>query len=1191
MAAETGKNTKNITRYQLEVTELIREMQNMTKEGKDAGTQLDVLGNRFSELKKRGEKLEGVMRFYASRTKDSAKATANLNTRLSALNTGVGKVTAAEKRLLAEIKKADTARKREAAAVKKSIEAKKKAAAATEKLAAAERKSALAKEKNTKASKVATTGVKGFASGVGKAIGTLSRFAAAGALMGTVVRALKFIFIDSGRAFIEFEKAIANLSAVAGVTGKDLDLLGDAALKAAGQTKFTAVEVIALQTELSKLGFSAKETAEVTSSVAFAAQALGSTLGSTAELVGKLKNQFNLLAEDSDEIVDILVTTINNSALSLETFGVAIQYVGPIARDLGLSLGQTSSAMAVLADNGFTASRIGTGLRGILTELGSTSADVQKELKGLAKAQLSLGDAVDLVGKRNAAQLITLLANIEVLEDSNNKYYEAGRALEAAAIQTDSLAGNMEILKSEVNKFQVSLGDAIISSTLFGNVISYISEEAGNTIAAFKAIKDAPNEFNESLKNVAEGADVFEQAVIVAAAAAGESVEDFRAKVDKQLNSGLDLEGTGIGRFINGVNNAFLNLEGRRDEAETVNGLIDSLTDAAAKVKDNVLIEESRNKVADEYNGILQTLITNKLEGLDVDDEAIAKADEVLKRRIKERKLIEAHITVIDRLNGKKGELTVTEQAQLAFYEDEVLKLQASEKALEGFQRRFANLQTTKKEAAKEDKKSIKIERRKANNYKDLVRAANDLNNAEEKRIEVVLALNEANKDFQENSIVQFSLNGKKISNNLNLINTLEKERQALLDNISAGGESTEQRKYDVGVMEKEIETLDGLIYKRKEENTALEAGTGTLSITVKNTEKALAELKRQYDEGDITGSRLKQLGVKAYEDMVGQLLLLAGNDPELLELSNAIIDNFPKPGEVDWDQIVNKGIEEAISTTVEALSSFNDVALENTKNRLEAEKDALKSRYETEDFLAKQQLENGLINEAQYRARQKQLRKKQIAEENAIDKKLFDAENKKKKNDAKVDFLEALASIIPTLIKEGIAEPTTLNIMAAITGASAAASYAAEISAINQSKFYPKKFATGGMVNGPSHEQGGVPFSVQGQGGYEMEGGEFIVNKRAASLHRDLLDKINGSVRPNLPNQPMKYAQGGAVSSTITNVSQQSADSVNYLKAIAEATSTNAMNSSRPVRAFVTSTDLRRDESARRIKDNNTTI
>ena len=105
------------------------------------------------------------------------------------------------------------------------------------------------------------------------------------------------------------------------------------------------------------------------------------------------------------------------------------------------------------------------------------------------------------------------------------------------------------------------------------------------------------------------------------------------------------------------------------------------------------------------------------------------------------------------------------------------------------------------------------------------------------------------------------------------------------------------------------------------------------------------------------------------------------------------------------------------------------------------------------------------------------------------------------------------------------------------------------------------------------------------------MEGGEFIVNKRAASLHRDLLERLNQSVTPVTSPVPMKYAQGGVVTNSVTNVSQQSQESVNYLKAIAEATTTNAINSSRPVRAFVTSTDLRKDENARRIKDNNTTI
>jgi hypothetical protein len=146
-------------------------------------------------------------------------------------------------------------------------------------------------------------------------------------------------------------------------------------------------------------------------------------------------------------------------------------------------------------------------------------------------------------------------------------------------------------------------------------------------------------------------------------------------------------------------------------------------------------------------------------------------------------------------------------------------------------------------------------------------------------------------------------------------------------------------------------------------------------------------------------------------------------------------------------------------------------------------------------------------------------------------------------------------------------------------------------MSAIGQRKFFPKKFEQGGMVNGPSHDNGGIPFTVQGQAGYEMEGGEFIVNKRAASLHRDLLERINNSAKPKVPAQPMKFAQGGVVNKTTTMIAKDSSESVDYLKAIAEATTQSAINTGKPVKAFVSSKDLRRDDTARRIKDNNTTI
>ena len=1170
MAAEIGKNTKNITRYQLEVTELIREMQNMTKEGKDAATQLSALGTRFNELKTRGEKLEGVMRFYASRTKDSAKATANLNTRLSALNTGVGKVTAAEKRLVAEVNKVNAARKREAAAIKKSIADKKKEAAATEKLAAAERKSALAKKKNTKATKESSKGIKAYGQGIGKALGTLARFAGAALIINNALKLFRFFSTGAIEAGAKFEAAVANLAAVAGASAVEVNELKEAALAVAKETKFTAVEVIGLQTELSKLGFSAKDVVAATASIAFGAQALGEGLEVVSSTVGKVINQFNLLAEESSVVVDTLVTTINESALSLSTFGTAIQYVGPLASGLGFSLQETAASMAVLADNGFTASRVGTGLRSIFTELGADTIDLKSKLKQLADENLSLSEAIDLVGKRNAAQLITLVDNISVLDESEDKYYQQGKALQSAALQADTFSGQMSILSSAINEYQIGIGQAIIETDFFRRILSSVSPEAGKVVNAFKLIKETGfSGVGDDIKDVVGGLDAFDVAVARAAEAYGKTIEEVLQEV-------RDNEDKTVYNRQQGTNQT---VKQYTEIGSSVLGYKDKLKELAEQERKNILIQQERGKVQEQYQAEIDKLVVKEQLGENIIPEADALADGIKKRMsgvVDEIKIWE------DIIDKEKDEV---EKKRLG---DQLLAQKAKLKELSNYYRLVANLIGIEQSS---EEGSIAIQKRKTETFRELLDEYEDKKDAIKTTNELSTLENELNSDFMANTAARIEMNNDLKDKNDELITKLQEEistRKTLSESEDA---NTKQGKYNIDAYNREIETLEKLIEKYNEKNEKLTISASTLSFAAENTKKQIAALKKEYDDGDITGGQLKIGEQQITENFKADLEALKAANPELTNVINAMVKNLELGYDVDWNAVLFKGIEEAISTTFGAIEGFNETAFENTKNRLEAEKDAIKSRYETEDYLAKQQLENGLINEAQYRARQQQLRKKQIAEENAIDKKLFDAENKKKKNDAKVDFLEALASIIPTLIKEGIAEPTTLNIMAAITGASAAASYAAEISAINQSKFYPKKFATGGMVNGPSHEQGGVPFSVQGQGGYEMEGGEFIVNKRAASLHRDLLDKINGSVRPNLPNQPMKYAQGGAVSSTITNVSQQSADSVNYLKAIAEATSTNAMNSSRPVRAFVTSTDLRRDESARRIKENNTTI
>ena len=99
------------------------------------------------------------------------------------------------------------------------------------------------------------------------------------------------------------------------------------------------------------------------------------------------------------------------------------------------------------------------------------------------------------------------------------------------------------------------------------------------------------------------------------------------------------------------------------------------------------------------------------------------------------------------------------------------------------------------------------------------------------------------------------------------------------------------------------------------------------------------------------------------------------------------------------------------------------------------------------------------------------------------------------------------------------------------------------------------------------------------------MEGGEFIVNKKASAMHRDLLTRINDSGRVNSSVGQYSFANGGIVPVSMGD------ESVNLLKSIAEATTTSALQSSKPVRAFVSSKDLRQNENERRLRDRNDRI
>lgn len=955
---------------------------------------------------------------------------------------------------------------------------------------------------------------KSFSQRLITATGTLLRYGLAYKAINLASRVFSELTTGAISQAIEFQKSLGNLSAVAGVSGDELLKLAENAEFVAGQTKFTAEEVVGLQTELSKLGFSSQEVIDATQGIAFASQALGSPLNTTAEGIGKVINQFDLLKVESGKVADILVTTINESALSFDSFGTAIQYVGPIAKQLNLNLEQTAGAMAVLADNGFTASRIGTGLRGILTEIGKTSVDATVELQRLAQENISLSEAVDLVGKRNAAQLITLLDNIEAIDDSTDKYYQQGRAAEAAAKQSNTFAGQVQLLTSAWNAFRRDLASFVAESDLVIRAIGFISKSAEETARGFEVISEFKGgEFANDLNKAAESGNAFSVGITRMSQQLGISEERLRTMVESSRElEGMDIRGTFFGDagpdFIFG-----------RDNVRRTEGYIKLLQEATEETQKQNAANEGRNIANKVYGEDVERLIRLNNANLDV-----SKDIDTLYNDIKR--------AIDNRTNSLKN-LNETEVLQRIEIESEIT-------ALKQLQKTLVNISSDEDDIAKKRKQE-------AEDIKDRYSQLRD-----------TVFNQKSAREF--NQIIDQAYAG--IPNRIKLANEE-------LKSLTEGTEEYVKKAEEIDYLEGLAKTIKGFRLSEKDIENVVKRLYDHILLAAKREE--LEEFSKEFSK-DVS---------KALEDAAEGVQLAPIFAPEKAqEETFTALDRFSLEVLKSFQELVYQLENEGAALAQDFYQGLIETRYDNLERELDAELDLIESRYETENEILKSQLDNQLITESQFRQKQKELRKAQLAEENAIEKQRFNEEKKQDLNIAASEYLAAIAQSLINEMRSGVAFPQAL-INAAIMSAGAGVAYAGQVSAINKRKFFPKKFEEGGIVNGPSHANGGVPFTVQGRGGYEMEGGEFIINKEATARNYDLLQKINNSTKTIPTVGKVKFAQGGLVSA-------QSSESVDYLKAIAEATTSTAIGVSKPVRAYVSDKDLRSNATERRIRDRN---
>lgn len=234
-----------------------------------------------------------------------------------------------------------------------------------------------------------------------------------------------------------------------------------------------------------------------------------------------------------------------------------------------------------------------------------------------------------------------------------------------------------------------------------------------------------------------------------------------------------------------------------------------------------------------------------------------------------------------------------------------------------------------------------------------------------------------------------------------------------------------------------------------------------------------------------------------------------------------------------EYGQFVSDNFAQQLETLNGELTSINDAITEQ------------QNKY-NESLSRSQELENGLANARGNRRKRllEDIAQEKKAQEEAkkaelkllSDQKKKEDEIRRKETEQKVAALKietaALALQIGTLaalaiarhFAENIPKDPTFGITTIATGAALGIALAANVAKMRQLSKDVETFQDGGLItNGNSHANGGVKAQVNGGRMVELEGNEYIINKRSTAKYKGLLDRINSD----------KFADGGIVSPT----------------------------------------------------------
>lgn len=307
---------------------------------------------------------------------------------------------------------------------------------------------------------------------------------------GTAVAGVGFKqVIDIG---MQFQSTLNELQSVTSATDAQMSAIGATAQRLGADLTLpatSAADAAEVMLELAKGGLSVDEAMSAASGTIMLAAAAQISGAEAAQIQSAALNSFGLEAGDAGRVADVLANSANAASGEISEFADAMQQVGAVANQFGISIEDTSTALSLFANAGIRGSDAGTLLKSALLALANPSKPAQKAMETLSLSAFDasgnfvglesiIGQLRDASGRltpelyaqasaqvfgSDAARLAGIAAGTTAgsWDEMAAAVGRAGGAQEVAAAKTRGLAGAIDSMNSQIETAQLQVYDAI----------------------------------------------------------------------------------------------------------------------------------------------------------------------------------------------------------------------------------------------------------------------------------------------------------------------------------------------------------------------------------------------------------------------------------------------------------------------------------------------------------------------------------------------------------------------------------------------------------------------------------------------------------------------------------------------------------------------------------------------------------